>query len=570
MGVADDGGLLRLPEHLRQRHGGDHAAAQHIPQHVARAHGGQLVGVAHHHQAARGPQRLQQRPHQLQIHHAHLVHDDGVGLQRILGVLFEGHLPRQVVEAHAKTPVDGLGLPARHLPQPLGGPPRRSQQQHIQSHPLIQGHDAPQGCGLAGTRPAGEQQHAAVRRQRHRLPLQGRVGHALRLLDVRDGLFHAGQLLHRRFHHGHQPLRHICLRLIHSGQIAAHHVGDGLFHHAKPLDELVQRQLHRVGLHADELRRRLYQLLPWQEHMAVVEVVAQLVQHGGLQPAGVVAAEAHAQGDGVGDGKIHAVLLPAQEVGVVPQRLHGAVAVGALHRHGQMHRQLVPRQKLHDLPQTRQRPEGGGQLHGALGGDALQGLETLRLLLDDPEGVHAEPLHQPLRRGRPHALEDAGAQIGGHVRLIPGQAALHALRRQLRAVGRMLHPHAGDGHALSGGGTGDAAHHRHRLLLSVHRQRQHRIAVFLVLEDHRLYGTLHGAAFAHSSYSSCSFSFVYIAASCGGVTSVPPYRVSSSSARCRPISSKPLSTSITGSGRSRASSRSVMSSCSAPPDASTR
>ena len=467
MGVADDGGLLRLTEHLGQGHGGDHAAAQHVAQHVARAHGGQLVGVPHHHQPAAGAQRLQQRLHQLQIHHAHLVHDDGMGLQRVLGVLLECHLSRQLIEAHAKAAVDGLGLPARHLPQPLGCSPRGGQQQHVKAHPLIQRDDAPQGGGLAGAGAAGEQQHAAVRRQRHRLTLQGRVAHALLTLDVGDGLIHPHQPLHRRLHHGQQALGHEGLRLIQAGQVAACHVGDGLFHHGIALNELVQRQLHRVRLHADELRCRQHQLLPRQEHMAVVQIVAELIEHGGVQTAGVVTAEAHAQGNGVGDGEVHAVLTAAQQVRIVPQGLHGPVAVGALHRHGQMYRQVVPRQELHDLAQTRQRPQGGGQLHGPLGSDALQGLEPLRLLLDDPQGIGAEAVHQTLGRGGPHTLEDAAAQIGRHVPGLLRHAALHALRRQLRAVGRVLHPDAGDGHALAGGGAGDAEGRPSRIVVPV-------------------------------------------------------------------------------------------------------
>ena len=258
--------------------------------------------------------------------------------------------------------------------------------------------------------------------------------------------------------------------------------------------------------------------------MAVVQIVAELIEHGGVQTAGVVTAEAHAQGDGVGDGEVHAVLAAAQQVRIVPQGLHGPVAVGALHRHGQVYRQVVPRQELHDLAQTRQRPQGGGQLHGPLGSDALQGLEPLRLLLDDPQGIGAEAVHQTLSRGGPHALEDAAAQIGRHVPGLLRHAALHALRRQLRAVGRVLHPDAGDGHALAGGGAGDAAHHGDRLLLSVHDQRQHRIAIFLVLKDHRLYGALHGTALAHMLTSPARFLSSYKGLSAAAASPAPRRR----------------------------------------------
>ena len=144
VGVADDGGLLRLTEHLRQRYRRDHAAAQHITQHVARPHRRQLIRVAHQHQPTARPQRLQQGAHQLDVHHAHLVHDDGVSLQRVVGIFAEHGLSGHLVVAHAQRPVDGLGVRARHLAQTLGRPSGGRQQRHVQPHPLIQRHDAPQ------------------------------------------------------------------------------------------------------------------------------------------------------------------------------------------------------------------------------------------------------------------------------------------------------------------------------------------------------------------------------------------------------------------------------------------
>ena len=171
VGVADDGGLLRLTEHLRQRDGGDHAAAEHIPQHAARPHGGQLVGVAHQHKAAAGTEGFQQGAHQLDVHHADLVHDDGVRLQRLLRVLLEGGLAGKFVIAHAESAVDGLRLLAAQLAHALGGAPRRRAEQHVQPHAAVQRDDAPEGRGLAGAGTAGQQQDAAAGRQQHRLTL---------------------------------------------------------------------------------------------------------------------------------------------------------------------------------------------------------------------------------------------------------------------------------------------------------------------------------------------------------------------------------------------------------------
>ena len=111
MGITDDVGLIRLAEHLRQGHHWDAPAADEVAEHIARPHRGQLIRIADHHQAAPGPQGREHRLHQRQIHHAHLVHQHSLRLQRVTLSFFEGHLPRQVVVAHAQASMDGLCLP---------------------------------------------------------------------------------------------------------------------------------------------------------------------------------------------------------------------------------------------------------------------------------------------------------------------------------------------------------------------------------------------------------------------------------------------------------------------------
>ena len=167
-----------------------------------------------------------------------------------------------------------------------------------------------------------------------------------------------------------------------------------------------------------------------------------------------------------------------------------------------MHRQVVARQKLHHTAQTCQGAEGLRDLHGFLGGDALNRMHPLRFVFDHPQGILTETLHQTRGRGRADPLDDAGGQIGGNLVLALGHAALHRLGGELRAVAGMIHPRAGDGHALACGSAGDAAHDSDRLAL-IRYKAEHRIAVFFILKDDVLYGTLHRAAFAHS------FRFLY-------------------------------------------------------------
>ena len=232
--------------------------------------------------------------------------------------------------------------------------------------------------------------------------------------------------------------------------------------------------------------------------MAVGQIMIQLIQHRRLGAAGRVPVEAHGQGDLVGGGEIHAAALVGEEIGVVLQLFQRLVAVGAQKTHGQRHRKIVPAKELHHPPQARQAAEGRGDLRGLFGRDALEGGQLLRLLLDDAEGVGAEALHQPRGGGGADALQHAGGQVAHDVVLLPGHAALHQLGGQLHAVGGVVNPHAGDGHALTGGGKRDAAHHGDQLAL-LGQQAQHRISVFFVLEHHVFHSALNGTAFPHGS-----------------------------------------------------------------------
>ena len=99
-------------------------------QDVAGADAGQLVGVAHHDDAAAVPQRRDEGLKQLDVHHAHLVEDDHIALEQVLVVVDEADHAAGVV--HLQQTVDGGGLPARQLAQPLG----RAAGGGTEGHPL--------------------------------------------------------------------------------------------------------------------------------------------------------------------------------------------------------------------------------------------------------------------------------------------------------------------------------------------------------------------------------------------------------------------------------------------------
>lgn len=199
--------------------------------------------------------------------------------------------------------------------------------------------------------------------------------------------------------------------------------------------------------------------------MAIAEVVRQLIGDGRLRAAGAVAVEAHAQGDLVHRGKGHAVLLTGEEIGVVLHAGERVRAVGAVELHRQRHRQVIAREELHHAPQPRLRLEGGGDLHRAPRGDALNCLQPLRLLLDHEQRILAELRDEPLGRRLSDALDRAGGEPGDQLLLALRHPARHLLGRELRAIARVVDPHARDRHALAGRGARDAADHRHQLPL---------------------------------------------------------------------------------------------------------
>ena len=202
--------------------------------------------------------------------------------------------------------MDGLGLPARHLRQALGGTARGGQQGHIQAHAVKERHDATDGGGLAGAGAAGEQHHAPLRRQGHGLALGGGIGDARLALQLVDDPLRAAEGVGTVVGHGQQPLGHRRLRLVEGPKIAARHLAYGALADSVAVQHTVQRRLHRVAVHVHQCGGGGKQLLPGQEHVTVAQIVGQLVGKGRLQAAGVLAAYAQSDGDFIGSGKSHA------------------------------------------------------------------------------------------------------------------------------------------------------------------------------------------------------------------------------------------------------------------------
>ena len=231
--------------------------------------------------------------------------------------------------------------------------------------------------------------------------------------------------------------------------------------------------------------------------MAVIEIIGQFIFDGRLHPTGIVGSKIHTQGDLVHGGKLHTVALTGEEVGILLQPRQRLTAVDAVELHGQGRGQVIPGHKLHHPPQACQFPESGGDLHGLFGGDPLDGAQPLRLLFDDRQRVGAEALHKACGGGRAYAADDPAGEVGDDLILPLRHPALHQLGGDLGAVAGVVDPGARYCHLLAGAYAGDAAHHGEHLAL-IGDKAQHRVAVFFILKDQMLYGTLHRAALAHA------------------------------------------------------------------------
>ena len=84
--------LSRLTENFRQTHHRHQSRLQDIVQYIARPDGRKLILVTDQNQSGSHRNRLQQRMHQLNIHHRYLIDDNHIGLQRILLIPFKIHL----------------------------------------------------------------------------------------------------------------------------------------------------------------------------------------------------------------------------------------------------------------------------------------------------------------------------------------------------------------------------------------------------------------------------------------------------------------------------------------------
>ena len=173
VGVDDDIRAFRLTENPVQPHAGKGLRGDDVLQHRARTHGRKLVHIAHEDQPRTDRHGGQQGMHQKDIHHRHLVDDNDVRLERIRLIAVKGHAFRRILRrrSHLQHPVNRRRLVPGSLRHALRRAScGRRQQDGSPFSPKVADQLVDRGR-LAGTRPAGQHQHAVHRCADHRLPL---------------------------------------------------------------------------------------------------------------------------------------------------------------------------------------------------------------------------------------------------------------------------------------------------------------------------------------------------------------------------------------------------------------
>ena len=226
--------------------------------------------------------------------------------------------------------------------------------------------------------------------------------------------------------------------------------------------------------------------------MAVPTLLFERVDDTGAKTLGIVVIDAHLPRHAIGFLKPHAPHVLDQGVGVALDDLDRVAAVGLV----QLHRQsggdavgLQPHHRFADLTMFSPRCGDGGRADGADAGDGLQALGRI-FEIEHAQGVTAEALHDAVGVDRSHAVDQAGGQVrlDAGARFGQGRVARIALDFELAAVARVGGPPAGQAQPLACPNTGQRADGCGGLD-SIASERDHRVAVFVVVEDDALDGS---------------------------------------------------------------------------------
>ena len=158
MRIDNDVARACLSEDLRQHNRVKKPRINNILEHISRTDTRQLVYVTHQDQPCSGYDCFQQRVHQRDIDHRHLIDDDHIRLERILLIPFKASISfhTAVQFQHA---VNRARLKSGRLTHTLRCASRRCRKEDIHAFRFKIFNDRIDRCCLSGSRSTGDHKH---------------------------------------------------------------------------------------------------------------------------------------------------------------------------------------------------------------------------------------------------------------------------------------------------------------------------------------------------------------------------------------------------------------------------
>lgn len=441
------------------------------------ADAGELVDVPDEQQVGARRHRLDQLVGEQEVEHGGLVHDHQVGVQR--PVLVVRRVPARL---ELQQPVHGGGVRSGQLGESLGGTARRRREHHLRPPGARQLHDRADRERLAAAGAPGEHRDLLGERQPDGLLLPGCQLHARTPLQpgqclVPGHVVETGHPVLGGAQEAQQLGREGEFGAVEGDQIdgrdrvrAAVGTGDLLAYDARlpyatglvlvlgRLRQFRQAFDDQARVHLEQLHRVGDQLLLGEEAVALVGGLRQGVLEARLDALGAVVRDADGLGDLVRGEEADAPDVGGQAVGLVLDDRDRRVAVLLVDAHRDRRRHLDGLEEKHDLLDRLLLLPGVGDLLGALGAEAGDLDEALRLLLDDLERVQPEVPGDAVGEDRADALDQAGAEVAADALDGGGQDGRVVLHRELLAVLRVGAPPALHPERLAHLGAEERAH----------------------------------------------------------------------------------------------------------------